>query len=101
MNGTEHDVFDWIHFLLHILVLVVCIPNERLHSTVIGRTAGHIELSEALGSFLDALRLSAGVVVNAKDRRKEGDYKHAHGAERRRLGRLGIFKTADEEGLCR
>ena len=74
----------------------------RLHSTVIGRAAGHIELlSVSLGSFLDALGLAAGVVVDAKDRCEEGDDEHAHGAERRRLGRVRIVQSADEEGLCR
>ena len=64
----------------------------RLHSTVIGRAAGHIELlSVSLGSFLDALGLAAGVVVDAKDRCKEGDDEHAHGAECRRLGRVRII----------
>ena len=76
--------------------------NERgLHSTVIGRAAGHIELSVSLGSFLDALGLAAGVVVDTKDRCEEGDDEHAHGAERRRLGRLRIIESTDEEGLCR
>ena len=78
------------------------LPMERLHSAVIGRAAGHVELlSVSLGRFLDAFRLPAGVIVNTKDRCKERYEKHAHGAKGGIFRRLRIVQAANEEGLGR